>query len=503
LHGALPAVAVSLAALVASVLVPVAAPYAGAAGGVSGPYRLAPGVVFWRISYPTPNKVRVLRIDPRVAAIDVYPSAPTFGPLTTVSQQGVANGAIAAINGDFGTSRGEPSHASLVDAVLRTSGLVRGVAFSVTRHGRRAWARRPHEAIVATTSSASFVVARLNAGRARHKQVAAFTKVGGAIEHPAARMCSAELEPSTGYRWSDAQHTGIARIYRVTKQPDPCPRRRMGFGANSSGGSLILQTRRHCWCASRIRALDPGDTLKLTWAIQGRPGTTDQMGGSPMLVRRGQNVAPGPGHSSSYFYDRNPRTGVGITAGCTDRERATRCYVYLITVDGRQEGWSIGMTLPRFAREFLHQRPRAVWAINLDGGGATEMWVSHKRPKPFCQMLTPAGGCTVNRPSDGHQRLSITSLQVLDGPDTGEPNLAAPSVTSVGETALTASAPAVDAVRSVDLIAEDPGSTGGLLDAIARGGRGSVPDDPTLRTMLHVYRRALASGLVARYARAR
>jgi hypothetical protein len=118
-------------------------------------------------------------------------------------------------------------------------------------------------------------------------------------------------------------------------------------------------------------------------------------------------------------------------------------------------------------------------------------------------MLTPAGGCTVNRPSDGHQRLSITSLQVLDGPDTGEPNLAAPSVTSVGETALTASAPAVDAVRSVDLIAEDPGSTGGLLDAIARGGRGSVPDDPTLRTMLHVYRRALASGLVARYARAR
>jgi Phosphodiester glycosidase len=420
----LPGVVATVAVLGASVLVP-AWPSAGAFVIVHGPYHLAPGVLLWRIHYPSPNEVRVLRIDPTVATIDVFPAAPTFGPVSTVSHQAIANGAIAAVNGDFFEE--EPTHASLIDAVLRKSGPIPKMAFSVNRNGRRAWARRAPESIVATTPSESFSVNRLNAGAARHRQIAAFTPVGGAVERPSDNMCSAELEPTTGYRWSNAQRTGIARTYQVTTQPDPCPDQRMGFGVDASTGTVILQSRRACSCASHITGLDPGDTITLSWATLGRPGTTDQIGGFPLLVRRGQNVAPGPGTSSYYFYGRNPRTGVGITAGCTDRDKATPCYVYLITVDGRQTGWSIGMTLPRFAREFIRRRPSATWAINLDGGGSTEMWVSHRRPSPYCQMFTTEGGCTVDRPSPGHERASITSLQVLDGPDTGEPNLKSPT----------------------------------------------------------------------------
>jgi Phosphodiester glycosidase len=497
------AVAAVVATLATSVLGPTAAPFAGAAGKVRGPYELAPGVMLWRIRYPDPNEVRVIRIDPTVATIDVYPAAPTFGPLTTVSEQGIANGAIAAVNGDFGTFDGEPTHSSLIDADLRTSGLMPGVGFSVNRNGSRAWARWAHGSIVATTSSASFVVARLNAGAARGGEVAAFTQVGGAVERPAVDMCAAELQPSTDFRWSDAQHNGIARTYQVVQQPDPCPYQRLAFDASAPAGTVILQAKRACWCARRIMALDPGETIDLTWETWGRPGITDQIGGQPQLVRDGQNVAPGPDTSSSYFYGRNPRTGVGITAGCTDRDAATRCYVYLITVDGRQDGWSIGMTLPRFAKEFLRQRPSATWAINLDGGGGTEMWVSHRRRRPYCQMPTTAGGCTVDRPSGGHERVSITSLQVLDVPDPGEPNLTATAIASFGGTAPTPPATAVDAARAADLFAQDPGSTGGLLDAIARGGLGPVPDDPTFRTMLAIYRRALTTGLVARILRGR
>jgi hypothetical protein len=427
IRGALPAVVVTVAVLASSVLVP-ASPSANASVIVHGPYHLAPGALLWRIHYLSPNEVRVIRIDPTVATIDVFPAAPTFGPVKTVSHQGIVNGAIAAVNGDFQAFDGEPAHVSMIDAVLRKSGPIPRMAFSVNRSGRKAWARGATESIVATTSSESFSVMRLNAGAARHRQVAAFTPVGADIERPADNMCSAELEPSTGYRWSDAPRTGIARTYQVTKQPDPCPDQRMGFGADASRGTVILQSRRPCTCASRIKELDPGDIITLTWATLGRPATTDQIGGSPLLVRRGRNVAPGPGTSSSYFYGRNPRTGVGITAGCTDTDQTTRCYVYLITVDGRQTGWSIGMTLPRFAREFLRRRPAAAWAINLDGGGSTEMWVTHRRPSPYCQMLTTEGGCTVDRPSPGHERASILSLQVLDGPDTGEPNLTAVAV---------------------------------------------------------------------------
>jgi Phosphodiester glycosidase len=491
LHGATLALIAIVASLLAGLPASNADPLAGSAVKIHGPYHLAPGVLLWRIHYPAPNEVRVIRIDPSKATIDVYPAAPTFGPLTTVSEQGIANGAVAAVNGDFGTFDGEPTHASLMDANLRTSGQLHGVAFSINRNGRRAWARWAPQSIVATAPTNTFKVARMNAGPARGGEVAAFTKVGGSKEQPANGMCAAELEPSTDYRWSDKLHSGIARTYNVVDQPDPCPYQRMTFGASAPSGTVILQARKACWCAGFITALNPGDSVSLMWTTLGRHGTTDQMGGFPQIIQDGRNVAPGPNTSGSYFWGRNPRTGVGITAGCTDIEKTTPCYVYLITVDGRQDGWSIGMTLPNFARVFLRQHPPATWAINLDGGGGTEMWVSKKRPKPFCQMPTSAGGCTVDRPSEDQERVSITSLQVLDGPDTGEPSLATATIPSSAGITLSTSGP-------INVIAQDPGSTGGLLDAISRGGLGPVPNDPTLRAMLAVYRQSLASGEVAR-----
>jgi exopolysaccharide biosynthesis protein len=78
------------------------------------------------------------------------------------------------------------------------------------------------------------------------------------------------------------------------------------------------------------------------------------------------------------------------------------------------------MTLTRFALEFLRQSPPAYYAFNLDGGGASEMWVSTES-SAYCQIHPPAGGCTVNKPSDGHERSAISTLQVLAGPDPDEP----------------------------------------------------------------------------------
>jgi hypothetical protein len=246
-------------------------------------------------------------------------------------------------------------------------------------------------------------------------------------------------------------------------------------------------------------ALDVGDSVDLSWKTKGRPNTTDQIGGQPELVRAGDNVAPGPDAGTSYFYDRNPRTGVGITRGCTDRSADTACYVYLITVDGRQTGWSRGMTLTRFAAEFLAQSPPAYYAVNLDGGGSTEMWVARRRAT-YCQTHPPVGGCTVNRPSGGHERPVTTTLQVLAGADPGEPDLSgAPS--PISGKALTR--PAVDVADWLLLTSQDPGSTGGLFDAIASGGMGKVPASADFRSTLRSYRRALASGRVARLVRGR
>jgi exopolysaccharide biosynthesis protein len=63
----------------------------------------------------------------------------------------------------------------------------------------------------------------------------------------------------------------------------------------------------------------------------------------------------------------------------------------LITVDGRQAGYSAGMTLREAAQ--LARDLGASQAINLDGGGSTTMVVAHRNPRGYRYDV-------VNQPSD-------------------------------------------------------------------------------------------------------
>ena len=102
------------------------------------------------------------------------------------------------------------------------------------------------------------------------------------------------------------------------------------------------------------------------------------LGGGPTLVRDGEIVA---GDSP-----RHPRTAVGYNSH----------EILLVTVDGRQDGWSMGMTMVELAR--LMDDLGCIEALNLDGGGSTTMWVD---------------GEMVNRPSDGGQRRIANALLVI------------------------------------------------------------------------------------------
>jgi hypothetical protein len=75
---------------------------------------------------------------------------------------------------------------------------------------------------------------------------------------------------------------------------------------------------------------------------------------------------------------RHPRTAIGLNS----------TYVFFLVVDGRQSGWSIGMTIDELA-EFFKNTLGATWACNQDGGGSSTMWIN---------------GTVVNSPSDGSQR---------------------------------------------------------------------------------------------------
>jgi hypothetical protein len=92
--------------------------------------------------------------------------------------------------------------------------------------------------------------------------------------------------------------------------------------------------------------------------VQQTPFVPESIGGTPILLRNGQRWVADNG--KELFHNRHPRTIVGWTQAGD---------VLLVTVDGRQPGYSAGMTLVE-AADFM----RALGvsdAINLDGGGST------------------------------------------------------------------------------------------------------------------------------------
>jgi hypothetical protein len=131
------------------------------------------------------------------------------------------------------------------------------------------------------------------------------------------------------------------------------------------------------WLTGHAR---PGAKLRVETRIHagGRPvRPTGVVNGGPWLVRDGRIavdaaadgiVHPGdPSFVYGWGVKRNPRTMAGL-----DR----RGRLLIVTADGRQPGFSEGLSLLEGAR--LLARLGAVDAINLDGGGSTAMAVGGK-----------------------------------------------------------------------------------------------------------------------------
>lgn len=162
---------------------------------------------------------------------------------------------------------------------------------------------------------------------------------------------------------------------------------------------LSVKSPRNDW----VKDLRPGDRMRLETSIvrnvnsrcggkidvaQGWSDTVEAVGGNHFTVRNGAVAAP-----SRQLYpsgsQRHPRTNVGVTADGR---------VLMVTVDGRQPGYSTGVKLAEMGR--LMTSLGAVEAFNLDGGGSTMMG-----------RRFPGGAFRVtNRPSDGRERLATQAL---------------------------------------------------------------------------------------------
>ena len=122
----------------------------------------------------------------------------------------------------------------------------------------------------------------------------------------------------------------------------------------------------------------------------------EAIGGIPRIIRDGRVSIELEGQNirESFATTRHPRTAIGFSQDSTK--------LFMVTVDGRQSGHSVGMRLDELANFMLELG--CFQALNLDGGGSTTMLV---------------GTRVVNRPSDaaGERAVANALLVISTAPE--------------------------------------------------------------------------------------
>lgn len=201
------------------------------------------------------------------------------------------------------------------------------------------------------------------------------------------------------HRWGAVVDSGVG-VAKVVVGADGTVQQLRGGGEPApipSGGWVLAAARTappsmKAW----VRARRAGERVSVSTSLL--PSVPhDAVGGFPMLA---VDSAPAPALDSAHTQPlgrvRHPRTAVGVGEGGRR--------LLLVVVDGRQEGYSAGMTLAELAQVMLELGARD--ALNLDGGGSSAM------------AVRAADGTVrvVNRPSDaGGERAVANALAVVRG----------------------------------------------------------------------------------------
>jgi Phosphodiester glycosidase len=388
---------------------------------------LAPGVVHQATTDPAgPFAVNVVTVELAAPSrIDVALALDALPGQETTSSMARRRGAVVAVNGDFvdPAGAGRPIHAFAWDGRLLQTPMLLGNNHAVDDLETTVFMGHPTVQVVAEAprTGLSLPVVQVNRGAPDGDEVAMFTPEGATLEQPPAAATSARLRAAgpAGVRPDGWAETTYA-VEAVGQLGGPVP-----------AGTVVLSTPAAGAAAPALAALAPGDLVTVAWSFATWPGILETSGGNPTLVRNGR-VLSGNVDGTTPFHRRNPRTAVGATADGK---------LLIVTVDGRQPGHSVGMSLRELAELFVRLGARS--AMNLDGGGSTTMVID---------------GTIVNRVSDPQERRVPSALLVLREPAPAVPPAAA---------ALAPEAEAAAQRADLDAAAADPGSTAGLLEWLA------------------------------------
>jgi len=146
---------------------------------------------------------------------------------------------------------------------------------------------------------------------------------------------------------------------------------------------FVLSAGRNSEAARIFSQLKVGDQGELTSSFLPEKwnNVTQAIGGNSRLVRRGKPVVDG--HRGHNWRKDDPRTALGYN----DEK------LFLMVIDGRQGGYSIGMTYSDIAEAMIELG--ATEAINLDGGSSSTFIVLDQ---------------VINRPSGGKERHVLNAV---------------------------------------------------------------------------------------------
>lgn len=340
--------------------------------------------------------VKIPRNDPTLELRSVLARGTVLG-LSRVSEQALDIPAslgtpLAGVNGDFyereGTRYpGDPRGLQIVegDMVSAPTGNSSYCAFWIDGAGA------PHVDDVVPQFRATFPDGKsfkfgLNEERGAGETVLYTPTMGRATRATGGRELV--LEKPDGGSWNPFHigETYVARVRSVSEQGNT--------RLDKSMVVLSFGARR----AAELPAIEPGTQVTLSTATTpSLKGARMAIGGGSIITRGARKVkieeprnsATGNSYSVRSMFERHPRSAVGFSG--TD--------IFLVEVDGRQRGLSVGMTLEELGAYMA--KLGCDEAINLDGGGSATCWYR---------------GRVVNSPCDGSERPVANSLIVVRKP---------------------------------------------------------------------------------------
>lgn len=358
---------------------------------------LAPGVTLTTQVLPGPRVVRILTVDRRQGH-DVRTTTATGNLEGRLHTSEIARrwGALAVVNGGFFRSDGSPSHAFAAGGrLLRWPGQVNTLVGFDPAKPTYGFFGRPQATVEVQLGAdpTGIPLDLVNAGAPAGEQTALLTPESKA-ELPEGEWCRAVLSTSgTPTVGDDA----------FTRQP-------YSVASSSCSSTTVPRTSdvlvapAGTTAGERLASLTRSSSLFVRWrAHTTDQGVVDLMGANATLVFGGR-VADEVLQGSGTFYS--------LRAGRTAIAQRGNGDLLIVVVDGRQSGYSIGMT-PRELADHLVSLG-AHDAANLDGGGSSAMAVQ---------------GVLVNRPSDPGGERSVGSALVIVPRGTPVP----PPVAGVGE----------------------------------------------------------------------